>query len=118
MSYAISRALHRVRALFIPRGKHRTKALPARVMPLGELADSGIHTAPTSRRTRAIAPTVRPWYEPIDGAESPLVRPYLTAYEHEEKARLQRLRRDTLWCATYGIDLDTRDIHAVLGAAS
>ncbi|QMV12452.1 hypothetical protein GJU35_21715 [Streptomyces lincolnensis] len=67
-----------------------------------------------------MAPTVRPWYEPLDGAESPLIRPYLTAHEREEgeKARLQRLRRDTLWCATYGIDLDTRDIHAVLGAAS
>ncbi|MGW2380758.1 hypothetical protein [Streptomyces sp. YU58] len=66
----------------------------------------------------AIAPTVRRWYKPIDGSEGLLVRPYLTAYEHEEKARLQRLRRDTLWCATYGVDLDTRDIHAVLGAAS
>ncbi|CAM5547317.1 hypothetical protein SALBM311S_08249 [Streptomyces alboniger] len=66
----------------------------------------------------AIAPTVRLWYTPIDGASTPLVRPYLTAHEREEKARLQRLRRDTLWCATYGVDLDTRDIHACLGAAS
>ncbi|WKX09797.1 hypothetical protein [Streptomyces sp. NL15-2K] len=49
---------------------------------------------------------------------SALVRPYLTAYEREEKARLQRLHRDILWCATYGVDLDTRDIHACLGAAS
>jgi hypothetical protein len=65
-----------------------------------------------------LAPTARPWYDPIDGTSTPLVRPYLTAYEHEEKARLQRLRRDTLWCATYDVDLDTRDIHAVLGAAS
>ncbi|MCD7440418.1 hypothetical protein K4B79_19600 [Streptomyces lincolnensis] len=118
MSYAISRVLHRIRALFTPRGKHRIRALPSRVKPLRELADSVHRTAPTSRRTPAIAPTVRPWYEPIDGAESPLVRPYLTAYEHEEKARLQRLRRDTLWCAAYGVDLDTRDIHAVLGGAS
>lgn len=65
-----------------------------------------------------VAPTVRPWYDPIDGTSTPLVRPYLTAYEHEEKARLQRLRRDALWWATYGVDLDTLDIHAVLGAAS
>jgi hypothetical protein len=65
----------------------------------------------------AVAATVRTWYEPIDGAATPLVRPYLTAYEREEKARLQRLRRDTLWCATYGIDLDTRDIHSWLEAA-
>ncbi|MPY55130.1 hypothetical protein FPZ41_43925 [Streptomyces sp. K1PN6] len=65
-----------------------------------------------------IAPTVRPWYEPIDSTSTPLVRPYLRACEREEKARIQRLRRDALWCATYGVDLDTRDIHAHLGAAS
>ncbi|MFI1730194.1 hypothetical protein ACH40E_13345 [Streptomyces acidicola] len=63
------------------------------------------------------AATVRHWYEPIDGTSTPLVRPYLRAYEREEKARVQRLRRDSLWCATYGVDLDTRDIHAHLGAA-
>ncbi|GCB48611.1 hypothetical protein SNL152K_5937 [Streptomyces sp. NL15-2K] len=65
-----------------------------------------------------IASTVQAWYEPIDGSTTLLVRPYLTAHEREEKARLQRLRRDTLWLATYGVDLDTRDIHAWLGAAS
>ncbi|MER6011148.1 hypothetical protein [Streptomyces bluensis] len=66
----------------------------------------------------ALAPTVHRWYEPIDGTSTPLVRPYLQAYEREEKSGIQRLRRDTLWCATYGLDLDTRDIHAHLGAAS
>lgn len=65
----------------------------------------------------AAAPTVRPWYEPIDGASTRLVRPYLAAFEYEEKARLQRLCRDTLWCATYEVDLDTRDIHAWLEVA-
>lgn len=64
-----------------------------------------------------LAPTVQAWYEPIDGTTTRLVRPYLAAYEREEKVRLQRLRRDTLWCATYGVDLDTRDIHARLEAA-
>ncbi|PAZ10461.1 hypothetical protein CLM62_41045 [Streptomyces sp. SA15] len=54
----------------------------------------------------------------VDGSASPLVRPYLTAHERAEKARLQRLRRDALWLATYGVDLDTRDIHACLGEAS
>ncbi|MFE9763203.1 hypothetical protein ACFYPC_01505 [Streptomyces sp. NPDC005808] len=44
-------------------------------------------------------------------------RPYLRAYERDEKARLQQLRRDTLWYATYGIDLDTRDIRGWLEAA-
>ncbi|XKK58876.1 hypothetical protein HFP71_22165 [Streptomyces sp. ARC32] len=46
------------------------------------------------------------------------MRPYLTAYERDEKERVQRLRRDVLWCATYGVDLDTRDIHACPAAAS
>lgn len=58
-----------------------------------------------------IAPTVRGWYEPIDGADVALVRPYLTAHEHEESARLQRLRRDTPWFAAYGVGPDTGDIH-------
>lgn len=66
----------------------------------------------------APAPTVLAWYAPLDGTDTALVRPYLTAHECEEKARLQRLRRDILWCATYGVDLDSRDIHAGLGAAS
>ncbi|MDH6627683.1 hypothetical protein M2271_005510 [Streptomyces sp. LBL] len=48
----------------------------------------------------------------------PLVRPNLTAYEREEKARLPRLRRDTLGLAPYGVDLDSRDIQECLGGAS
>ncbi|WP_134654759.1 hypothetical protein [Streptomyces sp. H23] len=64
------------------------------------------------------APTVRCWNEPIGGAGTRLVRPYLTAYERDEKARIQRLRRDILWCATYGVDLDSRDIHACQAATS
>ncbi|MGW3725817.1 hypothetical protein [Streptomyces sp. NPDC000851] len=70
------------------------------------------------RPTPTPAPTVRRWYTPIDGTATALVRPYLAAHEREEEARIQRLRRDILWCATYGVDLDTRDIHACLGAAS
>ncbi|MBA2808655.1 hypothetical protein E0500_014925 [Streptomyces sp. KM273126] len=66
----------------------------------------------------ALAPTVRRWYEPVDGTSTPLVRPYLQAHEREEEARIQRLRRDSLRCATYGLDLDTHDIHSHLGAAS
>lgn len=72
---------------------------------------------PTPLRPPA-APAVRSWCEPIDGTSTPLVRPYLLAHEREETARLQRLRRDILWWAAYGVDLDTRDIHAYLGAAS
>ncbi|WKX09800.1 hypothetical protein [Streptomyces sp. NL15-2K] len=61
---------------------------------------------------------VRPRCGPIDGASTPLVRPYLTAYERAEKACLQRLRPDILWCATYGVDLGVHDVHACTGAAS
>ncbi|MFD4258794.1 hypothetical protein ACFWR9_14445 [Streptomyces sp. NPDC058534] len=72
-----------------------------------------------ARQSRPVlAPTVRRWHTPIDGNSTPLVRPYLTAYERDEKARIQRLRRDILWCATYGVDLDARDIHARSAAVS
>ncbi|MFI1352856.1 hypothetical protein ACH4TV_04610 [Streptomyces sp. NPDC020898] len=73
-----------------------------------------------SRRTKPrvpVAPTVRAWYEPIDGASIALVRPYLTAYEHEETARLQRLGRETPWFAAYGVDLHSRDAHRRLEVA-
>ncbi|MEH0423266.1 hypothetical protein [Streptomyces sp. B21-083] len=63
------------------------------------------------------APTVRTWYEPIDGAAISPVRPYLTAYECEETARLQRLRRDTPWFAAYGAGLDARDTYRRLEVA-
>ncbi|MDT6984390.1 hypothetical protein ACFSUJ_14085 [Streptomyces lusitanus] len=46
------------------------------------------------------------------------MRPYLASFEREEKARIQRLRRDILWCATYGVDLDRRDIRSRAGVAS
>ncbi|WP_181802596.1 hypothetical protein [Streptomyces shenzhenensis] len=74
---------------------------------------------PSTSPPRSAQPryTVRLRDAPIDGASTPLVRPYLTAYEREEKARIQRLRRDTFWCATYGVTLDTRDIYAFPGAA-
>lgn len=64
-----------------------------------------------------IAPTVRGWYEPIDGAAVVLVRPYLTAHENEETTRLQRLCRDTPWFAAYGVGGDARDIHRWLEVA-
>ncbi|MGW0884498.1 hypothetical protein [Streptomyces sp. NPDC002671] len=110
MPRLIKQLAYYARVLLIARaGRHRAEPppLPRSARPL----------RPAPRRT-PVAPSVRPWYEPIDGTSTPLVRPYLTAYEREEKARIQRLRRDILWCATYGVDLDTRDIHACLGAAS
>jgi len=119
MAHAIARTLDRVRTLFAPRGKHRIEVLPSYPDPWRWAREGIDPVASLSDQSQAeIAPTVRPWHTPIDGASTPLVRPYLTAHEREEKARLQRLRRDTLWWATYGVDLDTRDIHACLGAAS
>jgi hypothetical protein len=98
-----------MRPFFMWTGRDRDERMPWPVNP------------PVTRSTvprTAPAPSVRAWCEPIDGSATLLVRPYLTAHEREEKDRLQRLRRDTLWLATYGVDLDTRDIHAWLGAAS
>ncbi|MEU0740960.1 hypothetical protein [Streptomyces sp. NPDC006134] len=66
----------------------------------------------------AVAPTVRSWYTPIDGTSTLLVRPYLTAHEREEDARLQHLWRDIPWRAAYGVGLGARDVHARPGAAS
>lgn len=117
MLHAIAQVLDRIRAFFVPHGRHRPGSA-ASAVALGCSAPSAVPTAPqpgTSHPT--IAPTVRLWYEPLDGTATPLVRPYLAIYEREEQARLHRLRRDTLWWATYGIDLDTRDVHARLEVA-
>lgn len=98
MAHAIARTLDRVRTLFAPWGKLRVQALPSHPDPWRWATASIDRAAPLSDQSQAeSAPT---------------------AHEREEKARLQRLRRDTLWWATYGVDLDTRDIHACLGAAS
>ncbi len=93
-------------AVVLPSGRHRARR-PPKVRPVDMPAG-----APAAAPSRFRASAARHWNEPIDGASTPLVRPYLTAYERDEKARIQRLRRDILWCATYGVDLDTRDIHA------
>ncbi|MGW1716724.1 hypothetical protein [Streptomyces sp. NPDC002156] len=94
--------------VFSSPGRHRRRCLLPRVPPQA------------SRRIKPgipIAPTVHAWYEPIDGAAIALVRPSLTAHEHEETARLQRLRRDAPWFAAYGVALDTRDDHRRLEVA-
>ncbi len=93
-------------AVVLPSGRHRARR-PPKVRPVDMPAG-----APAAAPSRFRASAARHWNEPIDGTSTPLVRPYLTAYERDEKARIQRLRRDILWCATYGVDLDTRDIHA------
>ncbi|MFD7403162.1 hypothetical protein ACFV7R_10915 [Streptomyces sp. NPDC059866] len=111
--------LNRVRVLFAADGRRSISAPLPQARSSRRPPEPVDPAFPCPGSPRPIpAPTVRRWYTSLDGAESRLVRPYLTAHEREEKARLQRLRRDILWCATYGVDLDARDIHAVLGAAS
>ncbi|MEV0641099.1 hypothetical protein AB0I77_40500 [Streptomyces sp. NPDC050619] len=112
MSRFVERMARWLRRATLASGCHHAGQPPAVRCPSGSSYE---HFMPPPPR---IAATVQAWYGPIDGSATPLVRPYLTAHEREEKARLQRLRRDALWLATYGVDLDTRDIHACLGAAS
>lgn len=111
MSGFMERTIGWLRRFTVSSGRHRA-GRPSAVRP-ARSASAGRLPSDCS----PLAPTVQAWYEPIDGTTTRLVRPYLAAYEREEKVRLQRLRRDTLWCATYGVDLDTRDIHARLEAA-
>lgn len=109
MDGLVKRAFLRLRGFLAPAGRHRAARRPSGVPPtLSEPVQQGRHRRPD------IAPTVQAWYEPIDGSSTRLVRPYLAAHEREEKVWVQWLRRDTLWCATYGVDLDVRDIHAWL----
>lgn len=102
MRRLISRLTERLRTFCGPPARQRSQPLAIHRPP-----SVSKHVQPSTP-----APATRWWNEPIDGTSTPLVRPYLTAYERDEKARIQRLRRDILWCATYGVDLDTRDIHA------
>ncbi|MEV4684751.1 hypothetical protein [Streptomyces kurssanovii] len=89
------------------------------------LPATGRHRCGPSRRIRPV-PRPRPPRIParrsayareqatlLDGAGSPLVRPYLADHSC---AAAQRRRRRALWPATVGVDVDHRNIHAV-GAA-
>ncbi|MFJ3091773.1 hypothetical protein [Streptomyces hydrogenans] len=52
--------------------------------------------------------------ETLDGEGTALVRPYLPSHERQEEGARQRWRRACLvLAADFGIDLDTRDVHAV-----
>ncbi|MFJ3719128.1 hypothetical protein [Streptomyces sp. NPDC090057] len=53
---------------------------------------------------------------PLDGSESRLVRPYLTAHE-QERARQRHRRRTLVLAADFGIDLDQHVIGAERTAA-
>ncbi|MET9377966.1 hypothetical protein ACFYV5_28580 [Streptomyces sp. NPDC003035] len=75
-----------------PTGRHRPRPAPP-------VQASPRHRAPTRR-----SPYAREQAMLLDGARSPLERPYLAA--------VQRRRRRALWLATVGVDVDHRNIHA------
>ncbi|MEU6984586.1 hypothetical protein ABZ946_14375 [Streptomyces sp. NPDC046324] len=79
-----------------PTGRHRTRRVTHRHRRPAS-------PAPAPRRS----PYAREQAMLLDGARSPLERPYLTA-----AARVQRRRRRALWLATVGVDVDQRNIHA------
>lgn len=114
MSRIVDRMARWLQRITTASGRHRAGRPPAGRLRFPSTRPSERSTPPRP----SIASTVRHGYEPLDGTATPIVRPYLTAYEREETVRLQRWRRDVLSLAAYGIDLDTRDIHACLGAAS
>ncbi|OKJ99732.1 hypothetical protein AMK26_27430 [Streptomyces sp. CB03234] len=73
----------RIRAGLVgPPGRHRTggaSAAPPRPAPPRPAPPRPTPPAIAARP----APTVRHWYEPLDGEATALVRPYLRAYEWE-----------------------------------
>ncbi|MFF3287907.1 hypothetical protein [Streptomyces sp. NPDC003023] len=80
-----------------------------------EVASPQLRPVPRSRAPRVPAPRspyAREQATFLDGARSPLVRPYLAA---RSGPAAQRRRRRALWLATVGVDVDHRNIHAVAG---
>ncbi|MEU7699338.1 hypothetical protein ACF064_23400 [Streptomyces sp. NPDC015492] len=89
-----------------PTGRHRPRPAgrrrPRRAAPTAAVVPG--HRAPVR-----LSPYAREQATPLDGARSPLARPYLV----DPSARAaQRGRRRALWLATVGVDVDRRDIHA------
>ncbi|MFE3635217.1 hypothetical protein [Streptomyces sp. NPDC059168] len=78
------------------------------------------HRPPVRRRTDSVRlPVHRSPYclhLSLDGSESRLVRPYLTAHE-QERARQRHRRRTLVLAADFGIDLDRHVIGAERTAA-
>lgn len=98
MDHRIARVFEQLlRPLFPVRVRHRaadppfTTYIPAKPKAV---ARPFIRTAPALR-----------------GADSTAARPRAHELRLREEERLRRQRRRDLWFATYGIDLDTRDIH-------
>jgi hypothetical protein len=67
---------------------------------------------PTRVPARLRSPYAREQATFLDGARSPLARPYLGSYSCPAA---QRRRRRALWLATVGVDIDQRNIHSLGG---
>ncbi|MFJ2936473.1 hypothetical protein ACIO8G_27395 [Streptomyces sp. NPDC087219] len=89
-----------------PTGRHRPRPAGRR---RPRRAAARVATAPRHRVPARLSPYAREQALPLDGARSPLERPYLTA---TSARAAQRGRRRTLWLATVGVDVDRRNIHA------
>ncbi|WP_329279887.1 hypothetical protein [Streptomyces sp. NBC_00691] len=90
-----------------PTGRHRPRPAAhrrARRAARPVIAPRPRHRVPTRR-----SPYAQEQATLLDGARSPLERPYLTA---TSARAAQRGRRRALWLATVGVDVDRRDIHA------
>ncbi|MFV6027780.1 hypothetical protein [Streptomyces sp. NPDC056264] len=87
-------------------------APPASVRRTNEPQGLGERSSPTrGRSTRPRSPYGLG--ETLDGEDTALIRPYLLACERqEERARQQWRRLSLVVAADFGIDLDTRDVHA------
>ncbi|MFI8425313.1 hypothetical protein [Streptomyces sp. NPDC085460] len=111
MTVSIIHALLRLFSeAFPPGSRHgRTDApAPASVRPADKARPKPVRE--TAARPRS--PYGLP--ETFDGEGTALVRPYLVAHERQEEGARQRWRRACLvLAADFGVDLDTRDVHAV-----
>ncbi|MFJ8662425.1 hypothetical protein [Streptomyces sp. NPDC093795] len=80
-----------------PTGRHRPR-------PVAHPRPAPRPHAPRHRAPARRSPYAREQTMLLDGARSPLERPYAAA--------AQRKRRRALWLATVGVDVDQRNIHA------
>ncbi|MEU9702142.1 hypothetical protein [Streptomyces sp. NPDC047981] len=81
-----------------PTGRHRPRPVPR---PRPRPRPAPPVTAPRHRAPARRSPYAQEQVLVLDGACSPLERPYV-----------QRRRRQVLWPATVGVDVDRRNIHA------
>ncbi|MDQ1008824.1 hypothetical protein QFZ82_003309 [Streptomyces sp. V4I23] len=108
-------------------GRRRAGTLPGtpasawrteRIRPTGAPARQGLSEQFGPARGRTERP--RSPYglgERLDGEDTALIRPYLVEHgRHEERARQRWRCLTAVMAADFGIDLDTRDVHAT-GAA-